>query len=134
MIILIFKGSYALLLSIEVFQMIYFHYFVNETLPYNFSNFLINLKYLNFQFLPNPLASTAPEGFQSPATPTTFLLAVDDATFFLSCGHYFIILACYVAWAILIALLKNKGINKWDRLRRFSRGVFHRRIRFGVVN
>ena len=60
MIILIFKGSYALLLAAEVFQMVYFHYFVNETLPYNFSNFLINLKYLNFQFLPNPLQSTVP--------------------------------------------------------------------------
>lgn len=60
MLILLFKGSYALLLATEVFQMIYFHYFVNYTLPFNFSSFLLNLNYLNFQFLPNPFKSTAP--------------------------------------------------------------------------
>ena len=44
------------------------------------------------------------------------------------------ILAFYTGWAILIALLKNKSINKFDKLRRFCRGVFQRRIRFGAVN
>jgi hypothetical protein len=134
MVILLFKGSYSLLLATEVFQMVYFHYFVNQTLPYNFSSFLLNLKYLNFQFLPNPLASTAPENFVSPATPSTYVLAITDTTFFISCGHYFLILGFYAAWAILIALLKNKGINKWNKLRRFAKGVFQRRIRFGAIN
>lgn len=114
--------------------MVYFHYFVNMNLPYQFSNFLLNLKYLNFQFLPNPLASTVPDNYVSPATPDTYVLAVTDTTFFISCGHYFLILLFYSGWAVLIALLKNKGINKWDRLRRFAKGVFQRRIRFGAVN
>ena len=107
---------------------------MNQTLPYNFSNFLINLKYLNFQFLPNPFSSTVPANFISPATPTTYILAIGDTTFLISCGHYFLVLAFYAGWALLIALLKNRTINKWDRLRRFSRGVFQRRIRFGAVN
>lgn len=133
MCILIFKGSYALLLTSEVFQMIYFHYFVSQTLPYNFSSYLLQLKNVNFQFLPNPLANTAPANFVSPATPDNYVLAVTDSTFFISCGHYLFVLAFYALWAVLVALLKNKGINKWDRFRRFCRGVFQRRIRFGAV-
>jgi hypothetical protein len=134
MLVLIFKGSYALLLASEVFQMVYFHYFMNQTLPYNFSNFLLNLKYLNFQFLPNPFASTIPENYSSSATPTTFVLAITDTTFLISCGHYFLILAFYALWATTVAFFKNKGLNKWDKLRRFCRNVFQRRIRFGAVN
>ena len=134
MFILIFKGSYALLLATEVFQMVYFHYFVNKTLPYNFSNFLINLKFLNFQFLPNPFLSTVPDNYSSPATPTTFVLAITDTTFFISCGHYFFILAFYALWSLSVSLLKNKGLNRWDKLRRFCKTVFQRRIRFGAVN
>ena len=134
MLVLIFKGSYALLLASEVFQMVYFHYFMNQTLPYNFSNFLLNLKYLNFQFLPNPFASTIPDNYSSSATPTTFVLAITDTTFLISCGHYFLILAFYALWATAVAFFKNKGLNKWDKLRRFCRNVFQRRIRFGAVN
>ena len=134
MAILLFKGSYTLLLAAEVFQMIYFHYFVNQTLPYNFSSFLLKLKPLNFQFLPNPMNSTIPFNYKSPATPSTYVLAVTDTTFFISCGQYFLVLAFYIGWALLIALLKNKGINKWNRLRRFAKGVFQKRIRFGAVN
>ena len=40
----------------------------------------------------------------------------------------------YIAWATIIALLKNKGINKYRRLRKFAKGVFERRIRFGAIN
>jgi hypothetical protein len=60
LLILLFKGAYPLLLVTEVFQHIYFHYFVIEDLPYNYSNFLINLKSLNFQFLPNILNLVVP--------------------------------------------------------------------------
>jgi hypothetical protein len=61
--ILIFKGAYPLLLVTEVFQMIYFHYFLIEELPYNYSNFLLKLAKLNFQFLPNFLTSFVPENY-----------------------------------------------------------------------
>ena len=134
MLLLIFKGSYGLLLTTEVFQMVYFHYFVNQALPYNFSSFLLNLKYLNFQFLPNPLASTIPSNFVSPATPTSYTQAITDTTFFISCGQYFLVLAFYAGWAILVAFMKNKSIMKWDKLRRFARGAFQKRIRFGAIN
>jgi hypothetical protein len=134
MLVLLFKGSYTLLLTSEVFQMVYFHYFMNQTLPYNFSSFLLNLKYLNFQFLPNPFSGTVPANYQSPATPTTYVLAITDTTFFISCGHYFLVLAFYAGWALLVSLLKNKGLNKWARLRRLCRNTFQRRIRFGAVN
>jgi hypothetical protein len=112
--------------------MIYFHYFMNTTLPYNFNSFLLNLKNLNFQFLPNPVA--APDNFVSPATPTKFVLAITDISFFISCGHYFLLLLFYASWALLVALLKNKNLNKWDNLRRFCKRVFQRRIRFGAVH
>ena len=29
--------------------------------------------------------------------------------------------------------LNNKGINKWRKLRKFAKGVFERRVRFGAV-
>lgn len=70
----------------------------------------------------------------SSATPSSYVLAIGDTTFLLSSGHYFLILAFYAGWALLVGLLKNRGINKWARLRRFSKGVFQRRIRFGAVN
>ena len=134
MAVLIFKGSYALLLSVEVFQMIYFHYFVFEELPYNISNFLIRLKVLNFQFLPNPFQSIVPEDYNSSTAPDHFEEAVKDVVFFLSCGHYFLIIGFYMLWALLVVLLKNRTLNHFHRLRRFMRGVYSRRIRFGAVN
>lgn len=48
MAILIFKGSYPLLIASEVFQMVLYHYFIAIELPYNYSNFLIGLQALNF--------------------------------------------------------------------------------------
>ena len=134
MAILIFKGSYALLLSIEVFQMVYFHYFIYQELPYNISNFLLRLKVLNFQFLPNPFKSIVPTDFNSVTAPLHFGQAVEDVVFFMSCGHYFLIIAFYVAWALLVVVLKNRTLNRFNRLRRFMRGVYNRRIRFGAVN
>lgn len=70
--IMIFKGAYPLLLVTEVFQTIYFHYFLIEELPYNYSNFLLKLAKLNFQFLPNFLTSFIPESYETEATPTKF--------------------------------------------------------------
>lgn len=134
MIILMFKGSYALLLSCEVFQMVLYHYFVGIELPYNYSNFLVGLNALNFQFLPNIFAPLVPSTFKSTTTPTYYTQMVTDATFFLSSGQYFMIIIFYIAWATIIALLKNKGINKYRRLRKFAKGVFERRIRFGAIN
>ena len=37
LLVLLFKGSYPLLLVFEVFQTVYFHYFIIAELPYNFS-------------------------------------------------------------------------------------------------
>jgi len=114
--------------------MVYFHYFINEILPYNFSNFLINLKYLNFQFLPNPFALVVPASYSSPASLSTFSLAVQDSTFFISCGQYFVLLLFYLGWALLISLLKNRTLNKFVKLRRFAKGVYQRRIKYGVIH
>lgn len=44
------------------------------------------------------------------------------------------VIAFYVAWALLITLLKNRSLNKFRKLRRFAQGVYENRIRFGVVN
>lgn len=60
--------------------------------------------------------------------------AIIDITFFISSGQYMIIIIFYAAWAFAIVLLKNKSINKFDRLRKFAKGVFYRRIRYGAVN
>jgi len=68
-VILLFKGSYPLLFVFEVFQNVYFHYFIIAELPYNFSNYLLNLKYLNFQFLPSLFNLMIPSDYSSPATP-----------------------------------------------------------------
>lgn len=72
LLILLFKGSYPLLLAFEVFQNIYFHYFIIAELPYNFSNFLLNIKYLNFQFLPSLFMLMIPSTYVSTATPQKF--------------------------------------------------------------
>jgi len=103
-------------------------------MPYNFSNFLINLQPTNFQFLPNPFQTLIPAGFISDKSLPHFELAVKDATFLISSGHYFIVIGCYAVWAILVALLQNKTVNRWPRFRRFMRGVYQQRIRFGAVN
>ena len=124
LVILLFKGSYPLLLVFEVFQMIYFHYFIIVDLPYNFSNFLLNLKYLNFQFLPSLFNLMIPSTFVSTATPQKFKQAITDTTFFISSGHYFLVIAFYVGWAMLIVLLKNKQINRFRKLRRFAKEVY----------
>lgn len=134
MALLLFKGSYALLLACEVFQMVIYHYFVAINLPYNFSNFLIGLNALNFQFLPNIVQNVVPAGYVSPGMPTYYTLMVPDTAFFISSGQYFIIILFYIGWALTVSLLKNKGINKWRALRRFCKGVFERRIRFGAIN
>lgn len=114
--------------------MIYFHYFIIVELPYNFSNFLLNLKYLNFQFLPSLFNIMIPSTFASPATPQKFKQAITDTTFFISSGHYFLVIAFYIGWAMLIVLLKNKQINRFKKLRRFAASVYENRIRFGVIN
>lgn len=134
LLILLFKGSYPLLFVFEVFQNIYFHYFIIAELPYNFSNFVLNLKYLNFQFLPNLFLNLVPSTFVSSATPQKFKVAITDTNFFIAAGHYFLVIAFYIAWAALIALLKNRQLNKWRKLRRFAKGVYENRIRYGVVN
>ena len=46
--ILLFKGSYPLLIACEVFQMVLYHFFVSIELPYNYSNMLVGLDVLNF--------------------------------------------------------------------------------------
>jgi hypothetical protein len=124
LLILLFKGSYPLMLVFEVFQNIYFHYFIIAELPYNFSNFLLNLKYLNFQFLPSLFNYMIPSTYISAATPQKFIVAITDTTFFISSGHYFLVIAFYVLWALVIALLKNKQLNKFRKLRRFAKGVY----------
>ncbi len=121
LMILIFKGSYALLFVAEVFQHIYFHYFIIDDLPYNYSNFLLNLKYLNFQFLPNVFLPLIPSNYASSVSPTKYTNAIIDTTFFISSGHYFILIIFYVIWALVISLLKNKTINKFHRVRRFAK-------------
>lgn len=124
LLILLFKGSYPLLLVFEVFQIIYFHYFIIIDLPYNFSNFLLNLKYLNFQFLPSLFTLMIPFTFISPASPQKFKQAIIDTTFFVSSGHYFLVIAFYVAWALAIIILKNKQINRFKKFRKFCKGVY----------
>lgn len=134
LLILMFKGSYPLLLVFEVFQTVYFHYFIIEDLPYNFSQFLLNLKYLNFQFLPSLFQLMIPDTYESEATPQKFKSAITDTTFFISAGHYFLVIAFYVLWALLIALLKNKTLSRFRKVRRFARGVWDNRMRFGAIN
>jgi hypothetical protein len=70
----------------------------------------------------------------SPATPIKFASAIKDTTFFVSCGHYITLIIIYVLWAVVIALLKNKAINKFVTVRRYAKEVFLRRIRFNAVN
>ena len=134
LLILLFKGSYPLLLTFEVFQNLYFHYFIIEELPYNFSNFLLSLKYLNFQFLPSLFVLFIPSDYESDATPQKFKLAITDTTFFISAGHYFLVIAFYLLWIITIAILKNKQICKFRKIRKFAQGVYENRIRFGIIN
>lgn len=43
------------------------------------------------------------------------------------------IIILFFGWALIISLLKNKGINKWRALRKYCKGVFERRIRFGAI-
>jgi hypothetical protein len=114
--------------------MVLYHYFIGIELPYNFSNFLTGLSALNFDFLPNIVSNVVPSGYQSVTTPTYYVQMVPDVTFFLSSGQYFMIVILYVVWALLISLLKNKGINKYRALRKYTKGVFERRIRFGAIN
>ena len=59
---------------------------------------------------------------------------IADATFFISSGQYMMIIIFYASWALIISLLKNKGVNKFKRLRKFAKGVFERRIRYGAIN
>lgn len=134
LIILLFKGAYPLLLVSEVFQHVYFHYFLIDDLPYNYSGFLLNLKYLNFQFLPNLLNLAIPSTYSSPATPIKFEAAITDTTFFISSGQYITLILFYVLWAIVISLFKNRTLNKFVTIRRFAKQVFLRRIRFNAIN
>jgi hypothetical protein len=68
--VLMIKGSYAMLFVVEVFQIVYFHIFIQGGLPYNYKSFLSSLSYLNFQFLPNIFKDrVVPAGFISSATP-----------------------------------------------------------------
>lgn len=131
---MLFKGAYPLLLVTEVFQHIYFHYFLIEDLPYNFSNFLLKLNFLNFQFLPNLFTSFVPSSYVSPVTPTKFKEAVGQTTFLISSGHYFTLIIFYMAFALAVTILKNKKINKFNTVRRFFKKVFMNRIRFNAVN
>lgn len=124
MAILLFKGSYPLLIACEVFQMVLYHFFVSIELPYNYSNMLIGLDVLNFEFMPNMVASLVPSTYESAVTPTYFKGMIDATTFFISSGQYLFLLLCYASWAIIISVLKNKGINKWRKLRRLANGVF----------
>lgn len=117
-----------------MFQNIYFHYFIIADLPFNYSNFLLNLKFLNFQFLPSLFNLMIPSTYASALTPQKYKPAITDTTFFISSGHYFLVIAFYVAWALVIALLKSKQINRFKKLRRFARGVYENRIRFGAIN
>lgn len=114
--------------------MLYFHYFIIEDLPYNYSNFILNLKFLNFQFIPSVFMSIIPENFESAATPQKFKAAITDTTFFISAGHYFPVIAFYLLWTISIAILKNKQICKFRKLRKFAQGVYENRIRFSIIN
>lgn len=75
-----------------------------------------------------------PVAYQSATTPTYYLQMIPDTTFLVSSGQYFLIILVYAIWAILISILKNKGINKYRTLRKFAKGVFERRIRFGAIN
>lgn len=134
LLILLFKGSYPLLLVFEVFQTVYFHFFIIEELPYNFSEFLVNLRYLNFQFLPSLFNLVIPSDFSSPATPVKFTKAIEDTTFFISAGHYFIVIIFYLVWSLAVFVFKSKKINKFRKLRRICKSAWENRIRFGAIN
>lgn len=123
-----------MMVGCEVFQMIMYHYFLVIQLPYNYSNFLIGLNAFNFQFFPNILQSSVPAGYVTPNMPTYYTLMIPDTAFFISSGQYIMIVILYLGWALMISLLKNKGINKWRPLRKYCKGVFERRIRFSAVH
>ena len=74
-----------------------------------------------------------PAGYATKGIPTYFSLIIPDTVFFLSAGQYFLLILLYIGWALIISLLKNKGINQWKALRKFCKGVFQRRIRFGAI-
>ena len=66
--------------------------------------------------------------------PVYWTQIIPDTVFFISSGHYIIIILSYAIWVVLISLLKNRTINKFHKLRRFAKGVYNRRVRYGVIN
>ena len=75
-----------------------------------------------------------PDDFISEATPHKFKAAITDTTFFVSTGHYFCVIGFYIVWALVISLLQNKSLNKVRKLRRFCKGVWENRLRYGGLN
>lgn len=61
-----------------------------------------------------------PADYISSATPQKFKVAITDTTFFISAGHYFLVIAFYVGWTLSIALLKNKQLNRFRKIRKFA--------------
>ena len=44
------------------------------------------------------------------------------------------VLAFYILWTVVIAILKNRQICKFRKLRRFAEKVYKSRIRFNIIN
>jgi hypothetical protein len=135
LLILMIKGSYPMLLVLEVFQIIYFHIFIIASLPYNFSTFLAKLSILNFQFLPNLFSLyVVPQNFSSIATPLQYKTVIGDITFMVSAGQYFTLLIIYLGIGLVFAILKEKLCKCCERIRIFAKRQYLIRFKYGSVN
>jgi hypothetical protein len=52
----------------------------------------------------------------------------------ISTGHYFTIIIIYIGLALILVILKEKKINKFDRLRRMAKRIYNNRFKHGALN
>lgn len=104
--------SYVALVLVEVAQIVWMHNYVNLSIGFLYNMVVGKISYIDFNWVPNPLALLIPENYTSPGTPVVYEQSTSDLTFFRNVGGFLVLLAVFAVATLAALLLRWQGVSK----------------------
>lgn len=128
LILLMFKTNYPMIILIDLLQLAYMHiYTLALPLPYLYMNVASTLKNLHFTFLPTIFTNS------SPNTNDPYYIFQPDTTFSGNCQPLVFFIAIFGGTYLVFWVLSHR-VNKFRWLRRKSKAVFQKRIKYSFLH
>jgi hypothetical protein len=105
-VLFILVKSYVALLLVEVAQIVWMHNYVNLSIGFLYNMVVGKVSYVDFGWMPNPLALAIPANYSSPGTPVVYRQSTPDMTFFRNAGGFLVVMAIFIVISLVALLVK----------------------------